>query len=168
MATFMKTHCIKREQTLSADLEQAWRFFSDPTNLRLITPPWLDFTITSPVPETIYPGLILTYRIRPLAGVPVTWVSEITHVRAPHYFVDEQRLGPYRFWHHQHHLTAAGAEVKVADIVHYRLPLGLIGVLAHRLLLQSRLDEIFRFRYHALARHFQNPSPNDARDRRSI
>jgi ligand-binding SRPBCC domain-containing protein len=151
----MKTHCITREQALPADLEQAWRFFSDPANLRLITPPWLDFTITSPVPEIIYPGLILTYRIRPLAGVPMNWVSEITHVRAPHYFVDEQRLGPYRFWHHQHRLAASGDGVTVEDVVHYRLPLGIVGVMAHRWWVQGRLDEIFRFRYHALARHFQ-------------
>ena len=96
----MKTYCIRRHQTLPTDLDQAWRFFSDPANLSLITPPWLNFTITSGVPDAIYPGLIISYRIRPIGGVAVPWVSEITHVQAPHYFVDEQRSGPYRFWHH--------------------------------------------------------------------
>jgi ligand-binding SRPBCC domain-containing protein len=81
-------------------------------------------------------------------------VSEITHVQAPHYFVDEQRSGPYRFWHHQHHLKAARGGVDILDIVHYRLPLGLIGMAVHAMWVQRRLDEIFRFRYHALARPF--------------
>lgn len=154
MGAFMKTYCIKRHQTLPTGLDQAWRFFSDPANLRLITPPWLNFTITSGVPDAIYPGLIISYRIRPIGGVAVPWVSEITHVQAPHYFVDEQRSGPYRFWHHQHHLKAARGGVDVLDIVHYRLPLGVIGMAVHDMWVQRRLDEIFRFRYHALARHF--------------
>ena len=164
----MKTHRIQRHQVLPAGISEAWRFFSDPGNLRLITPPWLDFTISSPVPEKIYPGLILTYRIRPLAGVAVPWVSEITQVKAPHYFVDEQRSGPYRFWHHQHHLTAADGGVAVEDVVHYRLPLGIIGLAAHRWWVQGRLDEIFRFRYHALGHHFRKPPQNDPTNRRPI
>ena len=155
MGAFMKTYCINRHQTLPTGLEQAWRFFSDPANLRLITPPWLNFTITSGVPSAIYPGLIISYRIRPIGGVAVPWVSEITHVQAPHYFVDEQRSGPYRFWHHQHHFKATQGGVDVLDIVHYRLPLGLIGMAMHAAWVQRRLDEIFRFRYHALARYFK-------------
>ena len=151
----MKTYCIRRQQQLPTGLEEAWRFFSDPAKLPLITPPWLDFTMTSSVPATIYPGLIMTYRIRPLGGVAIPWVSEITHVQAPHYFVDEQRNGPYRFWHHQHHLTASQSRVNVMDIVHYRLPLGLLGMAMHALWVQRRLDEIFRFRYHALAQYFK-------------
>jgi len=164
----LKTYCIQRRQVLPVRLDAAWRFFADPANLRLITPPWLDFTITSAVPEVIYPGLILTYRIRPFGGLAVPWVSEITQMRAPNYFVDEQRSGPYRFWHHQHHLTAVKDGVAVEDIVHYRLPLGIVGVAAHRLWVQRRLDEIFRFRYHALARHFQLHPKNDPMNRRPI
>ncbi len=164
----MKTYRIQRRQVLPVRLDGAWRFFADPANLRLITPPWLDFTITSAVPEMMYPGLILTYRIRPFGGIAVPWVSEITQVRAPHYFVDEQRSGPYRFWHHQHHLTTVGDGVAVEDIVHYRLPLGIVGVAAHWLWVQGRLDEIFRFRYHALARHFQLHPKNDPMNRRPI
>lgn len=151
----MKTYRIERQQILPTGLVSAWRFFSDPAKLPLITPPWLDFTMTSRVPATIYPGLIMAYRIRPLWGVPIPWVSEITHVQSPHYFVDEQRSGPYRFWHHQHHLTTAKGGVNVVDIVHYRLPCGVVGMVMHTLWVKRRLDEIFRFRYHALAQHFK-------------
>ena len=150
----MKTFRLTRRQILPTDLEIAWRFFSDPSNLRLITPPWLDFRITSRVPERIYPGLIITYRIRPLAGIAVPWVSEITHVEPPRFFVDEQRQGPYRFWHHQHRLREEAGGVEKADLVHYGLPGGLIGIGLHAVLIRRKLDEIFRFRYHALRRVF--------------
>ncbi len=154
----MKTYLLERRQLLPTDLETAWRFFSDPANLRLITPPWLDFRITSRLPARIYPGLIITYRIRPLAGLAVPWVSEITQVEAPRYFVDEQRQGPYRFWHHQHRLREVGASVEKTDLVHYRLPGGLLGIGLHAVLIRRKLDEIFRFRYHALQRVFE-PRP---------
>ncbi len=154
----MKTYVLERRQVLPTDLETAWRFFSDPTNLRLITPPWLDFRITSRLPARIYPGLIITYRIRPLAGLAVPWVSEITQVEAPRYFVDEQRHGPYCFWHHQHRLREVGASVEKTDLVHYRLPGGLLGIGLHAVLIRRKLDEIFRFRYHALQRVFE-PRP---------
>jgi ligand-binding SRPBCC domain-containing protein len=156
----MKLFRIERRQRLAADLPQAWRFFADPANLRTITPPWLDFTLTCEVPADIYAGLIITYRIRPLAGMRCTWVSEITQVRAPHYFVDEQRSGPYRFWHHQHHLQALDNGCAVEDIVHYGLPLGVIGEAVHALWVRRKLDEIFRFRYHALSQ-ILNSTPSD-------
>ena len=150
----MKTFNLTRRQILNTDPETAWRFFSDPANLCLITPPWLDFRITSPVPEIVHAGLIITYRIRPLAGIAVPWVSEITQVDPPRFFVDEQKLGPYRFWHHQHWLRAVDDGVEKTDQVHYALPGGLIGIGLHALLIRRKLDEIFRFRYDALARIF--------------
>lgn len=158
---------LERRQVLPAGLPAAWRFFADPANLRTITPPWLDFTITSSLPSDIYAGLIITYRIRPLAGIPCTWVSEITQVQAPHYFVDEQRSGPYRFWHHQHHLQALDSGCEVVDIVHYGLPLGVLGRALHAVLVRRRLDEIFRFRYHALRHQFRNDPPDHPTNRRT-
>jgi ligand-binding SRPBCC domain-containing protein len=150
----MKTYSLIRRQTLATDMQTAWRFFSNPANLRLITPPWLDFRITSRLPESIYAGLIITYRIRPIAGIAVPWVSEITHVDAPRFFVDDQRQGPYRFWHHQHHLRAVAGGIEKIDEVHYRLPAGLLGLGLHALTIKNRLDTIFQYRYHALERLF--------------
>lgn len=158
MKAHINTYCIERKQILPVGLEQAWQFFSNPANLRSITPPWLDFTITSKIPEVIYPGLIMTYRIRPLGGIAVSWVSEITHVQAPYYFVDEQQSGPYRFWHHQHLLKVSDTGVDVIDTLNYQLPLGVIGMALHTVWVKPRLDEIFRFRYHALAHYFDETS----------
>jgi ligand-binding SRPBCC domain-containing protein len=150
----MKTFQLTRHQILPTDPETAWRFFSNPANLSLITPPWLDFRITSPVPGAIYAGLIITYRIRPLAGIAVPWVSEITQVDPPRFFVDQQRQGPYRSWHHQHFLRPVDGGIEKTDQVHYALPGGLIGIGLHALLIRRKLDEIFRFRYDALAHIF--------------
>jgi len=145
---------LRRVQRLSASIDAAWGFFSDPANLARITPPGLGFEVTSPLPEHIYTGQIVTYRVRPLFGVPVTWVTEIAAVDAPHRFVDEQRVGPYRFWHHQHHLREVDGGVEVEDIVHYALPFGPVGAIVDRLLVLPRLHRIFAYRGRVLADTF--------------
>ena len=159
----MKTYRLFRRQVLETDLESAWRFFSDPSNLSVITPSWLDFKITSRLPASVYAGLIITYRIRPLAGIAVPWVSEITHIDAPRFFVDEQRQGPYRFWHHQHRLKSVVNGVEKTDVVHYRLPGGLIGILLHAAVIRRRLEEIFDYRQAALASIFTPRSHDGAK-----
>jgi ligand-binding SRPBCC domain-containing protein len=145
---------LERTQRLRVDLCTAWAFFSDPRNLSTITPPWLDFQIRSPLPERVHPGLIIVYSVRPLFGVPVRWVTEITHVVEPVLFVDEQRFGPYRFWHHQHLFRAVPGGIEMTDLVHYLLPFGLLGRLVHRLLVARQLQRIFDFRRDWLAQHF--------------
>jgi ligand-binding SRPBCC domain-containing protein len=150
----VSVHRLHRVQQLDTTVEEAWRFFSDPRNLARITPPSLGFEITFPLTEGIYPGQIVTYRVRPLFGVPVTWVTEITSVEAPHRFVDEQRVGPYGFWHHQHRLRPVEGGVEVEDLVHYALPLGPVGVVVDRLLVAPRLRQIFAFRRRVLAATF--------------
>jgi ligand-binding SRPBCC domain-containing protein len=127
------------------DLETAWDFFSNPSNLRLITPPWLDFKITSQVPTTIHTGLIITYTIRPFAGISVPWVSEITQMQPPGFFVDEQRRGPFKFWRHQHYLEKIPQGVENRDEVEYRLPGGPIGILVHAIIVRRKLEAIFDF-----------------------
>lgn len=146
--------CLRRAQRLSASIDAAWTFFSDPANLARITPPWLGFEITSPLPEHIYAGQIVTYRVRPLFGIALTWVTEIAAVDAPRRFVDEQRVGPYRFWHHQHHLREVDGGVEVEDVVHYALPFGPIGAIVDRLIVLPRLDRIFGYRRRVLADTF--------------
>lgn len=150
----MKLYRLHRHQRLPVSVEEAWAFFSDPHNLRLITPPWLDFQLTSDVPNDIYPGCIITYRIRPALSIPVRWVTEITHVDAPHRFVDEQRFGPYRFWHHQHHFRPVEGGVEVEDHVHYGLPFGGLGQGMHALTVRRKLGEIFDYRHDVLAEQF--------------
>ena len=149
----MKIYRIDETQVLPITLEQAWEFFSNPGNLQDITPEWLNFEITSPV-DAMYPGQIITYRIKPILNIPTTWVTEIAQVREPYFFIDEQRFGPYRFWHHQHHFKAVEAGVEVRDVVHYGLPLGPIGQLTNRLLVGKRLHHVFAYRKQALIARF--------------
>ena len=148
----MKVHRMETVQRVPVPMEEAWRFFSDPRNLAKITPPSLGFQVTSPLPERVYAGLIITYKVRPLFGVAVSWVTEITHVDEPSLFVDEQRYGPYRFWHHQHLFRPVEGGVEMTDIVHYALPPG--GGLARGLLVAPRLKEIFDYRRGVLERTY--------------
>jgi len=147
-------HTLKRSQTLPVNLETAWQFFSDPCNLCDITPAWLCFRLTCDKPGPMYAGQILTYKIQALPGISLSWVTEITHVDEPRFFVDEQRMGPYAFWHHQHRFTEVEDGVLMEDEVNYSLPLGPAGDLMHRLYVAKRLQEIFDFRAQTLERIF--------------
>ena len=140
----MKLHRLEACQNLPVPVREAWAFFADAGNLARITPPSLGMRVTSAPDERMYAGMIITYRIRPLFGVTVDWVTEITHVEEPVRFVDEQRFGPYRFWHHQHLFREIDGGVEARDLVHYALPPG--GGAVRRMLVEPRLREIFAFR----------------------
>lgn len=131
-------------------MTEAWEFFSNPLNLSKITPPWLNLKVTYDIPRNMYQGMIITYRIKPMAFMPTRWISEITHVKTPIYFVDEQRLGPFRFWHHQHLFKEVARDVEIQDIVHYAMPLGPIGEMVHAISVRKRVEAIFDFRKKAL------------------
>ena len=150
----MTPYVMKEVQRLPISLPEAWSFFSDPRNLPRITPPSLGLEVTSDLPEVMYPGMIITYHVRLIPWVSVGWVTEITHVREPVLFVDEQRFGPYRFWHHEHHFREVEGGVEMEDIVHYALPLATIGRVFGGRLVRRRLEQIFSFRRRFLAREF--------------
>ena len=151
----MPIHTLRRTQIVPAALEECWAFFSDPGNLARITPPALDFQVLSEAVPTIYPGLMIEYRVRPLWRIPMTWLTEITHVDAPHRFVDEQRVGPYTIWHHEHTFRALdGGQTEIVDVVYYVLPLGWLGNLAHPFLVAPQLHAIFAFREKAVRERF--------------
>lgn len=156
----MPVHTLRRTQIVPASLDACWSFFSDPRNLEKITPPSLDFDVRSEVPPKIYPGLMISYRVRPLFHVPVSWLTEITHVEEPHRFVDEQRIGPYALWHHEHVFTALdGGCTEIRDLVHYALPFGWLGNLAHAPLVAPQLERIFAFREKVVAEYFGQSRP---------
>ncbi len=148
----MKIYELRRKQTLPIDIETAWSFFSDAKNLAIITPKSLDFQITNleTLPKDIYPGMIIQYTVTPMLGLKRKWVTEITHAEVGKYFVDEMRLGPYSLWHHEHHFYPEKDGVTVVDIVHYKLPFGILGRMIHYLYVKRKLDEIFAFREQAL------------------
>lgn len=145
---------LEFRQWLPLTPEQAWTFFSDPGNLARITPPEMAFRVTSPLPERMYAGMIVTYRVRPFNWWGVSWVTEITHVREPEFFVDEQRSGPYRLWHHQHHFREVENGVEMVDLVHYRLPFGFLGDLLAGGMVARRLTAVFDYRRKVLAELF--------------
>ena len=145
---------IKRQLELAVGINEAWEFFSDPNNLKTITPPSLNMKITCELPKKVYPGLIITYKVHPILSIPLNWVTEITHVKKPFLFVDEQRYGPYRMWHHQHHFRETPAGVVVEDIVDYIMPCGIFGCIPHSLFVRNQVNQIFDYRTKVLEKRF--------------
>ena len=150
-----KVYSIKTVQKIPITLTEAWAFFSKPDNLKQITPADLGFNIISKHHgETMYPGQVIEYKISPLLGISLYWMTEITHVADQKYFVDEQRFGPYSLWHHQHHFKTIEGGVEMTDIVHYKLPLFFIGDIAHTLFVKAQLQKIFDYRFDAVEQKF--------------
>ena len=146
---------LHKTQKVPADLTAVWDFISAPDNLKRITPPSMGFEITSSKSEKkMYPGMIISYRVRPLLNIPTSWVTEITHVKEFEYFVDEQRIGPYKMWHHEHHIENIEGGVLMTDVVSYQPPMGILGSFANFLFIQKKLKQIFDFRTTALEEIF--------------
>lgn len=159
----MKIYQLKRTKKLPISLESAWDFFSNPNNLAKITPVRLRFKINSVLPEKMRAGMIIVYTLRPMLSIPTTWVTEITHVEEPFYFVDEQRVGPYKMWHHEHIFRPDGnGKIIMEDIVSYAMPFGFIGKIFHGLIIRKKIQEIFDYRSGILDKLFVpvlNPKP---------
>lgn len=150
-----KVYSIKTVQKIPVSLDTAWDFFSKPDNLKDITPSNLGFNIISKHHgEKMYAGQIIEYKVSPILGIPLYWMTEITHVQDKQFFVDEQRYGPYSMWHHQHHFKAIEGGVEMTDIVHYKLPLFFLGDIANVILVKGQLRGIFNHRYKAVDAKF--------------
>jgi ligand-binding SRPBCC domain-containing protein len=159
----MKVFTLKAIQNVPIGIEEAWEFFSNPNNLKIITPEWLNFKVTSKLPEKMYPGMIISYKVHPVLGVPMNWVTEITQVKEPFYFVDEQRFGPYKLWHHQHHFKETNDGVEMTDIVNYALPFDPFSRPINSLIVKNRVRDIFKFREKKLETLFSSVIANDVR-----
>jgi len=142
----MKIYTLHTKQNLPISLEEAWAFLSDPKNLKTITPDYMGFKTLSGDDRTMFPGQIIQYIVTPVLGIPMKWVTEITHVENLKYFVDEQRFGPYALWHHKHFLKAIPGGVEMEDIVDYKVPMGILGQVVHPILVAPKLKEIFEYR----------------------
>ena len=150
----MKIFKLKYSQKLPISLNEAWDFLSSPNNLELITPKPMDFNITDWDRKKAYPGQIIQYTVKPLLGVKINWVTEITQVKDKEFFIDEQRFGPYSFWHHKHFLTEIENGVLIEDVIHYKIPLGPFGIPINFLFINSKLNSIFKYRKHELIKIF--------------
>jgi len=152
----MKIYQKKTNQRLPISVSEAWNFLSNPGNLKSITPDYMGFKILDDHEPKMYAGQIIKYIVTPVLGIPTTWVTEITHVVDQKYFVDEQRFGPYALWHHKHFIKKIPGGVEMTDIVDYKLPFGLLGRIAHPILVKRKLNEIFEYRYQKLIKLFGN------------
>jgi ligand-binding SRPBCC domain-containing protein len=152
-------HSLERKQFLQTDVSTLWAFMSSPKNLAKITPAYMKFEILSNKEDLnhMYPGQIIEYYVQPLGSIKMHWVTEITHVKESEFFVDEQRFGPYAFWHHKHYLKAVQGGVEMTDILHYKLPFGFIGKLINTLFVKKKVNEIFDYRSKKLETLFATP-----------
>ena len=150
----MSMYQLKSSQKIPATKEAVWDFISSPSNLKEITPDYMGFEIKGTLPEKMYPGMFIEYKVSPVLGIKMTWVTEITHVDEGKFFVDEQRVGPYRIWHHQHHIEEIEGGILMHDIIDYQPPFGLLGDIANSLFIRKQLDEIFAYRTIAVEKRF--------------
>jgi len=150
----MKLYQLQAQQALPITKEEAWDFLSNPNNLKVITPDHMGFNILDGADRPMFAGQIIQYTVSPFPGIKTKWVTEITHVVQGSYFVDEQRFGPYALWHHKHFITPIATGVIMEDIIDYKIPFGLLGQLAHPVLVKKQLVKIFKYREQKLQELF--------------
>ena len=151
----MSHYQLIKRQHLKTDLDTIWDFVSSPKNLKEITPDYMLFQITSEeLKEKMYPGMIISYKVSPMFNIKMNWVTEITQVKDKHFFIDEQRMGPYKMWHHQHFFEEQDNGVMMTDIVTYIPPFGILGDVANRLFINNQLEGIFNYRSNVLEQKY--------------
>jgi len=150
-------HTLETKQFIKSDIKTAWEFLSSPKNLATITPEYMGFEILNNLHgDKMYAGQIIEYYVKPILGIKLHWVTEITHVKQNEFFVDEQRFGPYSFWHHKHFLKEVNGGVEMHDIIHYKLPFGVFGKIGNALFVKKQLKEVFDYRYKKIEILFNN------------
>ena len=150
----MRIYRLEKSINLPITIEECWKFFSSPKNLKIITPDYMCFNIIDIEETEMYSGQIIKYDVTPILGINIRWITEISHVKKNKLFVDEQRFGPYKFWHHKHKFKIIDGGVKVTDILDYALPFGILGVFFHPFLVKPKLEEIFNYREKKLVEIF--------------
>ena len=151
----MAFYQFTQTQKIPASIDEIWDFISSPANLKEITPGYMGFEVTSNSgSDKMYAGMIITYIVKPVLGIPMKWMTEISQVKDKVYFVDEQRMGPYKLWHHQHKIEEIEGGVLMTDIVTYIPPFGFVGAIANTLFIKKQLKEIFEFRTLAVEKKF--------------
>lgn len=151
----MAFYQLHKTQKVNCTIDEIWDFISSPRNLKEITPDYMGFDITSKnTPEIMYPGLIITYKVSPLLGIKTNWMTEITQVVDKQFFIDEQRIGPYKLWHHQHFVEEINGGVLMTDIVTYAPPFGFLGAIMNTFVIRKKLEEIFNYRFKAIEKKY--------------
>lgn len=150
-------YTLKTEQELNLPIDKAWEFFSVPENLAKITPKEMGFKITSNIDSKAYAGQIITYKVGLFPLIKANWVTEITNVESESFFIDEQRFGPYKMWHHEHWFEALpNGNTLMKDKISYKLPFGILGKLAQVIMVKNKLTNIFSYRFQILDKKFNS------------
>ena len=150
-------HTLQTKQVIKSDLQTVWEFMSSPKNLATITPEYMGFEILNKLhDDKMYSGQIIEYYVKPVLGIKLHWVTEITHVKENEFFIDEQRFGPYSFWHHQHFFKEVNGGVEMNDLVHYKLPFGFLGKIINKIFVKNQLKQVFDYRYKKVEEIFNN------------
>lgn len=150
----MKLYQLQSKQSIPISQQEAWDFLSSPKNLKIITPEHMGFNILSGADRPMFAGQIIQYKVSPFPGFTTKWVSEITHVKEGEYFVDEQLFGPYALWHHKHFIKPIEGGVEMEDIIDYKIPYGILGRIAHPIIVKRQLLQIFKYREQKLQELF--------------
>jgi ligand-binding SRPBCC domain-containing protein len=150
----MSVHILNQQQLIPGSIEELWDFFSSTANLSAITPPYMKFTITSEIEHAIYTSQLMSYKVSPLFGIPLSWVTEITAVKQYESFIDVQKKGPYQLWHHKHDFQQTDKGILMTDVVHYQLPLYFLGDIVHSLFIKQQLRNIFDYRHEKIGQIF--------------
>jgi ligand-binding SRPBCC domain-containing protein len=147
------TYYLKRRQVVGGSLGAVLAFFKDPANPEAITPPWLQFRVLRTSDAHVREGSRILYTLK-LHGVRFRWESRIAEYVENEHFADEQIVGPYAQWYHRHVFHAVHDGVEIEDVVEYRMRFGVLGRLAHRLVVSRQLEAIFDYRASAMAARF--------------
>ncbi|KMQ60177.1 SRPBCC domain-containing protein [Chryseobacterium angstadtii] len=148
-------HRLFREQQLNCNIETAWKFFSSANNLTEITPKDMNFIVLTKMEnDEIVEGMLIDYYVSPLFGIKMKWQTEILKVDFQKSFIDFQKKGPYKLWHHHHEFIPNEKGVLMKDTVDYELPMGFLGEMAHSLFVKKKLEDIFNYRYTVLEKMF--------------
>lgn len=139
-------YTIKAKQFVALSKQEAWDFFSQPINLKQLTPPEMNMRMIDEQQQEMYAGMVISYKVAPLLGIALPWCSEITQVKKGEYFIDSMIEGPFKIWHHQHFFKAVEGGTEIIDIVNYQVPFGPLGKLFHPIIVKSRVAEIFTYR----------------------
>jgi ligand-binding SRPBCC domain-containing protein len=145
----------KSKQFIKASISEVWDFISSPKNLQSITPSYMQLRVVSDLPEKMYEGMVIAYKVRPMLRIQVTWVSKITEVVENKFFVDEQLTGPYKIWRHEHRIEEVDNGIMMTDLVTYVPPLGAIGKIANKLFIRNKIQDIFSYREYAINNKFK-------------
>jgi ligand-binding SRPBCC domain-containing protein len=151
----MAVYFIKAIQKIPISVDEAWEFFSHPKNLAKMTPEKLNLKFVNELyGDEMYAGQVMEYKVKPIWGIPLYWMTEITHVQPKQFFVDEQRFGPYSMWHHQHHFKTLDGGVEMTDLIHYKIPGWFLGDMANSLFVRKQLKNIFSYRFQKVEEFF--------------